>query len=251
MLALAGRSFAQEDLDGIDVIEHGSSQSSGAREEAQSNVKEGAIDAMSGGPRGDSTIPMCADKNNMSLHMAYTALRPGNDADEARAAVLVTDLRHALAKYKDYQVAEADGFKPFHPEIKQQKVVHFTRSWYGLKAQFTFDPNEPTSLLYQRTSDGGYKLIGAMYTDRKNATLDQLNERVPLSVARWHRHVNMCFPPLGTNMKAADWTKFGPAGSIATKEACDEAGGYFLPQVFGWMVHVYPWETDRKLVWAH
>ncbi|MGC2302452.1 hypothetical protein [Candidatus Binatus sp.] len=188
---------------------------------------------------------------NMALHMAYTDLRPANDADKARAAVLVTDLQHALAKYKDYHVAEADGFKPFHPEFKQQKVVHFTKNWYGLKAAFTFNPTEPTSLLYERAPDGGYKLIGAMYTDRKAATLDELNERVPLSVARWHRHVNFCIPARGTDMKTADWTKFGPNGSIATKEACDAAGGRFFPQVFGWMVHVYPWETNPQLVWAH
>ncbi len=190
------------------------------------------------------------DMKNMSLHMAYTDLRPGNDADKARAAVLVTDLQHALAKYKDYHVAEADGFKPFHPEFKQP-VVHFTRNWNGLKAAFTFDPNQPTSLLYQRTEDGGYKLIGAMYTDRKAATDDQLNNRVPLSVARWHRHINLCFPPRGADIKTADWTKFGFNGSIATKEACDAAGGRFFPQVFGWMVHVYPWETNPQLVWAH
>jgi hypothetical protein len=187
---------------------------------------------------------------NMSLHMAYTDLRPGNDADKTRAAVLVTDLQHALAKYQDYHLAEADGFKPFHPEFKQP-VVHFTRNWNGLKAAFTFDPNEPTSLLYQRTEDGGYKLIGAMYTDHKGATDDQLNQRVPLSVARWHRHINLCFPARGTDIKAADWTKFGFNGSIATKEACDAAGGRFFPQVFGWMVHVYPWETNPQLVWAH
>lgn len=246
MFALATPAFAQEDLDDIDVISHNSSQTPGTGDEARPNAKEGATDAMSGG----AEIPMCAT-NNMGLHMAFSTLRPGNDADEARAAVLVTDLQHALAKYKDYHVAEADGFKPFHPEIKQQKVVHFTWNWYGLKAAFEFDPTEPTSLLYQRTGDGGYKLIGAMYTDRKNATLDQLNERVPLSVARWHRHVNICIPPISTHMKSEDWTKFGPAGSIATKEACDAAGGHFFPQVFGWMVHVYPWETDPKLVWAH
>jgi len=163
----------------------------------------------------------------------------------------VTDLQHALAKYKDYHVAEADGFKPFHPEIKAQKVVHFTRSWYGLKASFTFNPDEPTSLLYQRTAGGGYKLIGAMYTDRKAATPDELNQRVPLSVARWHRHVNICIPPISTHMKSEDWTKFGPAGSIATKEACDAVGGHFFPQIFGWMVHVYPWEPNPQLVWAH
>jgi hypothetical protein len=190
------------------------------------------------------------DMKNMSLHMEYTDLRPGNDSDKARAAVLVTDLQHALAKYKDYHVAEADGFKPFHPEFKTP-VVHFTRNWNGLKAAFTFAPNEPTSLLYQRTPDTGFKLIGAMYTDHKGATDDQLNQRVPLSVARWHRHINLCFPPRGTDIKTADWTKFGFNGSIATKEACDAAGGRFFPQVFGWMVHVYPWETNPQLVWAH
>jgi hypothetical protein len=231
MLAVSVTAFA-EDMKGMDMSGHDMSQMS-------------ADEAM------DHDMHMGhGDMKNMSLHMAYTDLRPGNDADKARAAVLVTDLQHALAKYQDYHVAEADGFKPFHPEFKQP-VVHFTRNLNGLKAVFTFDPNEPTSLLYQRTDDGGYKLIGAMYTDRKGATEDQLNERVPLSVARWHRHINFCLPPRGTDMKTADWTKFGPNGSIATKEACDAANGRFFPQVFGWMVHVYPWETNPQLVWAH
>src|SRR5271163_1795175 len=212
--------------------------------------KEGATVAMSDDAM-DSDTHMGGGGKNMALHMSFTALRPANEADNARAAALVSQLQHALAKYKDYHVAEADGFKPFHPEIKQQKVVHFTRNWYGLKASFTFNPDEPTSLLYQRTPGGGYKLIGAMYTDRKAATPDELNQRVPLSVARWHRHVNICIPPISTHMKSEDWTKFGPAGSIATKEACDAVGGHFFPQIFGWMVHVYPWEPNPQLVWAH
>jgi hypothetical protein len=37
---------------------------------------------------------------NVALHIEYTALRPENDADKARAATLVTDLQHALAKYQ-------------------------------------------------------------------------------------------------------------------------------------------------------
>jgi hypothetical protein len=211
--------------------------------------KEGAAVAMSGGPEIEHDMHM-GDMRNMSLHMAFTDLRPANDGDQARAAVLVTDLQHALAKYQDYHVAEADGFKPFHPEFKQ-KMVHFTKNWNGLKAEFEFQPTEPTSLLYEPTPDGGYKLIGAMYTDRKNARVDQLDQRVPLSVARWHRHINLCFPAKSTEMKTADWTKFGFNGSIATKQACDAAGGRFFPQVFGWMVHVYPWETNPQLVWAH
>jgi hypothetical protein len=231
MLTVSVAAFAQ-DMKGMEMSGHDMSQMS-------------ADEAM------DHDMHMGhGDMKNMSLHMAYTDLRPGNDADNARATLLVTDLQHSLAKYQDYHVAEADDFKPFHPEFKQP-VVHFTRNWNGLKAAFTFDPNEPTSLLYQRTSDSGYKLIGAMYTDHKGATDDQLNQRVPLSVARWHRHINLCFPPRGTDIKSADWTKFGFNGSIATKEACDAAGGRFYPQVFGWMVHVYPWETNPQLVWAH
>ena len=212
--------------------------------------KEGATVAMSDDTM-DQDAHMGGDSKNMSLHMAFTGLRPASEADNARAAILVNELQHALAKYKDYRVAEADGFQPFHPEFKRQKVVHFTRNWYALKAEFTFNPVEPTSLLYQRTPDGGYKLIGAMYTDRKGATLDELNARVPLSVARWHRHVNFCIPARGVDMKTVDWTKFGPNGWIATREACDALGGRFFPQVFGWMVHVYPWETKPQQVWAH
>ncbi|HEY6300024.1 MAG TPA: hypothetical protein VIW95_10335 [Candidatus Binatus sp.] len=248
-LAASAPAFAQ-DMKGMDMSGHEMPQMSGTKPSDPSNMKEGEMDSMSDEAMDHDTHMGGGALKNMSLHMAYTDLRPANDADKARAAVLVTDLQHSLAKYKDYHVAEADGFKPFHPEFKTP-VVHFTRNWNGLKAAFTFDPNEPTSLLYQRTPEGGYKLIGAMYTDRKGATVDQLNERVPLSVARWHRHINFCIPARGTDMKTADWTKFGFNGSIATKEACDAAGGRFFPQVFGWMVHVYPWETNPQLVWAH
>ena len=30
---------------------------------------------------------------------------------------------------------------------------------------------------------------------------DQLSERVPLSVAQWHAHVNLCFPPEGSQCR--------------------------------------------------
>ncbi len=216
-----------------------------------SNMKEGEVEAMSGGPEMDHDMHMGhGNMKNMSLHMAYTDLRPQTDADKKRADEVLAELQKGLAKYQDVHAAEADGFKPFHPEFKQP-VVHFTRKWNGLKAAFVFNAAEPTSLLYQRTPDGGYKLIGAMYTDRKDASEDQLNDRVPLSVARWHRHINLCFPRKGGSIQAVDWTKFGFNGSIATQSACDAADGRFYPQVFGWMVHVYPWEQNSKLVWAH
>jgi hypothetical protein len=231
------------DMGGMSSGQGGSSASS----QDMSNMSPGDMDAMS---HDDHDMHMGAMKN-MSLHMAWSDPRPETAADKQRADEIVATLQTALAKYKDYHVAEQDGFKPFHPEIKQQSVVHFTRAWNAIKAQFTFDPAQPTSLLYKRTPGGGYELIGAMYTAPKRATEDQLNERVPLSVARWHRHVNLCVPAIGTNMKTADWTKYGPNGSIASKDACDAVGGRFIPQVFGWMVHVYPWEANPQEVFAH
>ncbi len=259
-LSIASIAFAQnmkgDDMKGMDMggASMGDSEKSPTSATVPpdpGNMKEGEMEAMSGGPEMDHDMHMGQGMKNMSKHMAYTALRPETAADKARAASIVSDLQRALGKYKDYHAAEAEGFKPFHPEIKNQKVVHFTRNWNALKAAFTFNPDEPTSLLYERTPDGGYKLIGAMYTDRKNASADQLNERVPLSVARWHRHINLCFPARGTDMKTADWTKFGFNGSIATKADCDAVNGRFYPQVFGWMVHVYPWEQNPRMVWAH
>jgi hypothetical protein len=220
------------------------------QDEQSSQMNPGDVEAMSHGAMMGHD-PHIMHSSNMMLHMTWSPERPTDPADQARAAKLVEVLQTALAKYQDYKVAEAAGYKPFHPEFKHQKIVHFTRFWYALKAAFVFNPAEPSSLLYEPLPDGGYELVGAMYTASRRASLDQLNKRVPLSVARWHQHINLCFPPKGAPIASVDWKKFGPNGSIATKEACDEAGGRFYPHLFGWMVHVYPWEQDPKLVWAH
>ena len=190
-----------------------------------------------------------AGHSAMSAHMAWSDTRPATDADRERAAEIVKTLQTALARYKNYHVAEADGFKPFHPEFPQN-IYHFTRWQNGLRAAFAFDPAEPTSLLYKKTANDGYELVGAMYTAPRGTSEAKLDQRVPLGVARWHRHVNLCFPPKGQGA-AADWTKFGVNGSISTKAACDAAGGRFYAQVFGWMVHVYPWATTQEAEWAH
>src|SRR2546430_6450625 len=49
----------------------------------------------------------------------------------------------------------------------------------------------------------------------KRSTEDQLNARVPLSVAMWHLHTNLCMPPKAQQHNA-DWTRFGLKGSIST-----------------------------------
>ena len=182
-----------------------------------------------------------------SLHMHMTAMRPSNPEDTARAKEIAVQLRSGIEKYKDYHVALNEGYKIFLPNIPQAEY-HFTNYKNGFMEAFSFDPSRPTSLLYKKTKTG-YDLIGAMYTMPKRVSEEQLNERVPLSVTQWHLHTNLCMPPKEERGRA-DLTRFGLQGSILNKEACSEAGGTFYPVIFGWMVHVYPFEDSREKIWG-
>jgi hypothetical protein len=188
---------------------------------------------------------------HMAGHMYLTSLRAMQPGDQQRADAVVAAAKVAMEPYQDYRKALADGFQIFLPHVPQ-RIYHFTLYDNARKARWTFDPLKPTSLLYRKTGDG-YKLVGVMYTDRVDASEDELNQRIPLSIARWHQHINFCQAPLGERKAAAYFgpdAKFGLLGSITTKQACDAAGGEFYPHIFGWMVHVYPYETDLTKIWS-
>lgn len=191
---------------------------------------------------------------DMGPHMKMTELRKPKPGDADRAQQIVSAARKAAEQYMDYHVALNDGFKIFHPELPQ-KIYHFTSGRYAVEAQFHFNPEHPTSLLYEKHGDD-YKLVGVMYTAPKYLSEDQLDARVPLSVAQWHEHVNFCTPPPGMTMAQkreaylGHNAQFGLKGSINTQEACDAAGGRFIPVVFNWMVHVYPFEKDQASIWS-
>ena len=186
---------------------------------------------------------------DMGPHMKMTPLRPAKPGDAERAEDVAKEARKASEKYADYRAALADGFKIFLPNIPQ-KMYHFTNYGYAMEAAFHFNPEHPTSLLYEKHGDD-YKLIGVMYTAPKRFTEDQLDERIPLSIAQWHEHVNFCAPPADRRKELlAPRPQFGLKGSITSQEACDAAGGTFHPVVFNWMVHVYPFEKDQKGIWS-
>lgn len=189
------------------------------------------------------------------LHMKLTAERRAAPGDSARAAALVTRMRSTLTKYRDVRVAEADGFRQFLPGVKNQPVYHYTNRLYALEATMRFDADHPTSLLYQRGAGDSLVLVGAMYTAPARLSDDDLDQRIPLSVARWHEHVNWCIPPRGGVQQWRDSTGghpvFGPQSPIATAEACSAVGGRFLPRIFGWMVHVNAFASDDpRVIWA-
>jgi hypothetical protein len=198
----------------------------------------------------DPAAPHNIQMTHMQSHMFMTTLAPMQPGDQQRADAILSAAKAAIAPYQDYRKALADGYRIFLPNLPQPQY-HFTRYEYAWKARNHFDPSKPTSLLYKKTADGGYQLVGVMYTDRVDATESELNERIPLSFARWHQHVNFCKAPAGqiTGYLGPD-AKFGLLGSISTKQDCDAAGGQFIPHVFGWMVHIYPFEIDPKKIWS-
>lgn len=224
-------SQAKPEMSGMNHQAH-----AGSDAERSPEAEQGAMESMSHGHL------------HMDAHMRMTELRPPAAGDAKKAAEIAGTLRASVEKYRDYHAAIQAGYRPFLPNVKMP-TYHFTNYWYGLLGAFSFDPARATSLLYRKTP-GGYELIGAMYTAPKRFSEDQLNQRVPLSVARWHQHVNICLPPRD-HTSGADWTKFGPLGSIATEDACRAADGRWFPVIFGWMVHVYPFESDPAKVWAH
>ena len=178
---------------------------------------------------------------NMMKHMELTPPRVPTHDDTVRATKLVGELRDGIARYQDTTAAVRDGYRMFLPNLKTQREFHFTNNARALVSLFHFDAAKPTSLLYKPGADGQLHLIGAMYTLGKNASLSRLNDRVPLSIARWHKHVNWCLPRKGDS---ARWTEnkngeplFGPESPIATKAECDAVNGDFHAGMFGWMLH--------------
>jgi hypothetical protein len=214
-----------------------------------------AIPGIAAAQHDHSTAMMsAADERAMAAHMEMTSLRPSNRADSIRAATLVTELRSAIAKYRDVRVAVDDGFRQFAPQVKNQRVYHFTNYKWAFENAFRFNPEKPTSLLYKKDWNGSFVLVGAMYTAPKRFSEEKLNERVPLSVAQWHKHVNWCVPPRGETQRWSEMKNgrpvFGPLG-VATRAECESAGGRFEKEVFGWMVHANVFESDDpRVIWG-
>jgi hypothetical protein len=234
----------QQDIPGMNIPAHDMSNMNGMKMDAdKSKEKDGDNDA--------SMHAMHSMEGHMDMgpHMKMTDLRQAKPGDADRARQVADAARKASEKYTDYHAALADGLKIFHPEIPQ-KMYHFTNFSYAMEAAFRFNPEHPTSLLYEKHGED-YKLIGVMYTAPKRFTEEELDERVPLSVAQWHEHVNFCMPPTDRRKELLGLhPQFGLRGSIVTQEACDAAGGTFHPVVFNWMVHVYPFEKDQASIWS-
>jgi hypothetical protein len=214
--------------------------------------KEPRIGSMPGMDMGDT-----ADMGNMGPsmaamagHMAITGLRPKLPGDEDKAKAVIAAAKATVARYKDYRKALADGYFIANPKVVQFQY-HFMNEANERAADTQFDPSKPSALLYVKTPHQDFTLEGVMYTASRIATEDELNQRIPLSMARWHEHINFCAAPAN---RERDYfgahPKFGMFGSIRTKEACEAENGKFSPFAFTWMIHVFPYEKNFKDVFS-
>jgi hypothetical protein len=244
------------------------------------------MDMNSGNDSGSGTGAMgqMGAHMKMSDHMTMTESRPMTPADTQRGEQIVATMRAKLGKYQDYKVAIADGYVPYMESVPQD-VYHFAnRAATAAEYMGDFDLARPGSLLYERKTFGGYKLVGAMYDAPAADTPDQLDALIPLSLSHWHAHTNICLPRgvtdedvingnvgnaagnmrpdissavdsprgLGRGTDAAARMRlgyladprFGFTGTISTQAECEAVGGNFHKQIFGWMIHVYPFASD-------
>lgn len=223
----------------------------------------------------------------MGEHMTMTESRPLTPADQQRGELIIQTAREKLAKYQDSNAAIADGYVPYMPTVPQD-VFHFaSRERTMAEYMGDFDLAHPGALLYERHGLGGYKLVGAMYSAPAAATPDQLDKLIPLSLVNWHAHTNICLPEgvteqdvmngdihgkmrpnisssfdamHGYNVGSGERMRlgymadprFGFAGTINAEDECNAVRGNFHPQIFGWMVHVYPFASDDfKVAFSH
>lgn len=216
------------------------------------HVIAGAVSA----PAADVVAAVGADPMHGDPQTLMTRLRAPRTGDSARAEPIAAQMRAGISRYRDTADAYAAGYRPFPAEPPPTlRIVHYTHPRQSRREADKVDYTWPGALLYERTRDGSLRLIGAMISAPVDASLEELDHRVPLSITQWHLHRNICVPkPVWSKdqwARLADGGRplFGPGSPIVTEAACNEIGGRFLPTVFGWMAHVYVFADRREDVW--
>lgn len=243
------------------------------------------MEGMDMGNSGDSSnsgaFGQMGKHMDMGPHMTMTPVRAATPQDTARAEQIISEMREKLGKYQDYKAAEADGYLPYMESVPQD-VYHFANH-QQTAAEYLGDIDiaRPGALLYEKKTFGGYRLVGAMYSAPASYTPEQLDKIIPLGIARWHAHTNICLPAgitekdvfagnvhrarpdiTSTSDRNGGWNagagermrfgyfadpRFGFNGTISTQAECEAAAGNFHPQIFGWMVHAYPFAGTDDL----
>jgi hypothetical protein len=132
----------------------------------------------------------------------------------------------ATAKYRDIDVAKADGYfqvTQFIPGLG----LHLAKLSIP---NTTFDPARPQILLYQPDDKGDLHLAGVAYQ------YVHVNDTPPAGFAGgadvWHYHTDLCFQKGGSVTIAKDDT------------SCKAVGGLVFQKQTAWLLHAWVWTKN-------
>lgn len=171
---------------------------------------------------------------SMVMNPSHSAGAPISFAELKHTVTLLERARQATAKYQDVHVAEAEGYQVVGPDIPGMGV-HFVLT---LEPK-GFDIEKPPILLYQKSTAGAYTLVGVSYlwSAAEGPDGQPLDPPFPKSLARWHRHDNICVLPHLEN----------PHG--LSESQCREKGGHFVAKS-QWLVHAWIWKDNPSGVFS-
>jgi hypothetical protein len=177
--------------------------------------------------------------DHSAMHMAHVhEAGPAITLAEMKETVAELDqARNATEKYRDVRAAIADGYQAIGPDVPGMGI-HYVRRHAGSD---NFDVEHPPILLYEKdtSATGGLALVGVSYLYRAQAGDDgqPLNPPFPKSLAKWHRHENICVLPDNST----------PPGM--TEQQCAARSGHFTTET-QWMVHAWIWKDSPTGVFA-
>jgi hypothetical protein len=115
-----------------------------------------------------------------------TCTFPPTNAQNAAASGLVNTTDAAVAKYRDINVAKADGYVPI--TTPQYVLVHYIK-YSNMGADKVLDPNHIQMLLYSRRPNGQMVLAAAVYA------MPRLGQSGPMPGGcrtQWYVQTNLC-----------------------------------------------------------
>jgi len=138
----------------------------------------------------------------------------------------LADAKAATAKYRDIDVAKADGYfqvTQFIPGLG----LHLANLRIPSN---TFDPAKPQILLYEPDAKGRMQLVGVAYQ------YVHTNDTPPAGFAGgsdvWHYHTDLCFQ------------RGGSVTIAQTDAACKAVGGLAFQKQTEWLLHAWIWKTN-------
>jgi hypothetical protein len=155
---------------------------------------------------------------------------PGaGEADTARERqalqVQLAAAKRATARYRDIDVARADGY------IQVTQFIPTLGLHLAKLSQYSkpFDPTTPSVLLYEPDGTGEPELVGVAYSLKKSSETPP--EGFAGSSDHWHYHRNLCFLLNGT------------VTITPTLADCSARNGIFQKET-NWLLHAWIWKPN-------